>query len=153
MSNENNKEKPNRKGRKSDPDKPKRRHSKETIELMKERRRARVTQPRSGTSKKASSFGAQLLLDYKKHPNFPEIEKWIMENKHLLFNTVEETKEMGIETEYTQQYFKLREFCIGDLLFGEKAFSSYQEYDEIDYDTIEEDNYQDVDESENELEE
>lgn len=93
---------------------PRKRHSKETIEKMRQKRRARTKQPRSGQSKKRQSFYQELLIDYKDNP---EAVKWINENKFLMDGGIEQSKDFGVLTEYNDMYHKNYEFCVGTIFF------------------------------------
>lgn len=101
--------------------KPKRKHKPETIAKMSEKRRARTVQPRSGTSKKAYNLYQQLKKDYKGDKNYDEILKWLEENKYLLNNTAEETRELGIQCDYHSQYPGIYEIKTGAILYGDKV--------------------------------
>jgi hypothetical protein len=114
-----------------DPNKPRRKHSAETIAKMSERRRARTVQPRSGTSKKRQNLYQELKHEYK---NSPEALRWLEENKDKLNVSAEETRAWGIHTEYHQQYPGIYERTVGSILYGDKVDEngSGDEYTEID---------------------
>lgn len=101
-------------------EKPRRKHSPETIAKMSEKRRARTKQPRSGTSKKAQNLYQQLKKDYKGTKNEAEILAWLEKNKAALNTTAEETRDMGILTDYHEQYPGIYEVKVGNILFGDK---------------------------------
>jgi hypothetical protein len=122
---------------KKDPNRPKRRHSPETILKMKEKRQARTIQPRSGTTKKAFNLYGQLKKDYKGHKDYDKIVSWIEENKHLLNTTAEETREQGLITDYSDQYSAIYEIRCGDIFFGDKFESDFNKSDDP-YDLIDE---------------
>lgn len=111
-----------------DPNKPRRKHSPETIAKMSERRRARKVQPRSGTSKKRQNLYQELLYEYKElakkkkgTKGVAEAIKWLEENKSKLAQTADETRDMGILCEYHLQYPGIYEVRVGNVLYGEKA--------------------------------
>src|SRR3990172_6009085 len=96
-------------------EKPRKKHSKSTIEKMKIARRARTKQPRSGQSKKNQSLYQELLVDYK---DKPEALEWIEKNKQFMNGGIEQSKEFGILTEYSTMYITHYEFALGNILYS-----------------------------------
>jgi hypothetical protein len=140
-----------------EPIKPKRKHSPETIAKMSERRRARKTQPRSGTSKKRKNLYEELKYEYKssktnnerKLKENAEALAWLESNKKKLSDTAEDTKEMGILCEYHQQYSGIYEIKIGAVLYGSKMGQEEGEGSEVNpFEDLEDKPYEESDDFE-----
>ena len=106
-------------------EKPKRRHSEATKRLMSERRRSRTKQPRDGQSKKRQNFMAELMAQYKnyKGKHKDELKDWFENNRHYLSENIEQTKEIGIMTEYTEMYAGIYERQVGSITYGKSRKS------------------------------
>lgn len=99
--------------------------SKEAREKLSVARRARIKQPRDGTSKKCQNLHDQIIKDYlmpdtnikisKKQRN--EITKWLKLKHNELNITKEETQDLGILTEYHEQKISFHEIKVASMLF------------------------------------
>ena len=100
-------------------EKPKRKHSERTKLIMSERRRSRTKQPRDGSTLKADNLYKMLKKEYAKSKHKDEVFKWLEDNKHLLNESAQETREHGILTPYSDQFQGWHEIKVGSVLFGE----------------------------------
>lgn len=119
------------------------RHTKESKAKLSEARRKRKVQPRTGTSKKAQTFSEQLKKDYKKDiMKNKKVEHFFRECKELYSNK-EETKELGIMSDYQFSSLGFVEIGVEQMLFdpnGEKTFCFENTVDAIlDYEIFEQD--------------
>lgn len=115
-------------------------HTVESKKLLSIARRARTVQPNQGRSKKSSNFYQQLFTDYSLNKKFddnsfqgkewqlilhemikPEHEKyfkeWLKKNKSNFSLDKDETKQMGIVTDYHDQYDSFAEIRIDEVLY------------------------------------
>lgn len=107
--------KPRKPRKPADPNRPRRKMSAETRAKMSAKRRARTKQPRSGQSKKRQSFYDELMNDYSGNK---EALEWIKQNKSKMDGGIEQCKQWGILSEYTDMYSNFNELPIGSVLFG-----------------------------------
>jgi hypothetical protein len=119
-----NQEKPKRKRRK---------HSPETIALMRERRRARTKQPREGQSKKRKNIYEELKHEYnemkartpREKKQKEEALKWLEENKSWLNDSAQESRERGIHCEYHEMYFREYEYKVGHIIYDNEDVKNH----------------------------
>lgn len=119
------------------------RHTKESKAKLSVARRKRKVQPRTGTSKKAQTFSDQLKKDYKKDIlKNNKVENFFRECKEL-YSTKEETKELGIMSDYHISSLGFVEIGVEQMLFdpnGEKTFCFENTVDsKLDYEIFEQD--------------
>lgn len=108
---------------------PKKKFSNEARAKLSKARRARVKQPRDGTSKKCQNLHDQIIKDYLapdvnikiSAKQKKEIEKWLKAKSPELKISKEATQAQGILTEYHEQKVAFHEIKVASMLFDNEG--------------------------------